>query len=288
MENVNTLMLGGSGYPDVLSHIPAPPKQIYYIGQPPASWLNRPRVAVVGSRKVSIYGEAVTRRLAGQLASYGVVIISGLAYGVDAVAHRAALDAGGITAAVLAGGLNTVHPAQHLGLARQIISSGGTLLSEYEPGRPSLRQNFIARNRIVSGLADVLLITEASISSGTMHTAKFALEQGKTVMAVPGNITSPGSEGTNNLIKSGALPATEVGDVLFSLKLNQPKKVQLAPFKGSSREAAVLELITGGITNQEELIQASHLDSSEFSSVLTMLEISGYVRPLGSGMWDLA
>lgn len=288
MPSVNILMLSGSDYPTLLRQIPTPPKQLFWLGTDPAEWLTRPKVAIVGSRKISVYGEASTRKLAGELAGYGVVIISGLAYGVDSVAHQAALAAGGRTSAVLAGGLDRVHPAAHANLARQMIRSGGTIFSEYPIGTPSLKQNFIARNRLVSGLADVLLITEASVSSGTMHTAKFALEQGKTVMAVPGNITSPGSEGTNNLIKSGALPATSTDDVLFALNLGRPKKAETVVFRGSPKEEAVLRLIAEGMLNQEELALASKLDGPEFSSTLTMLEISGYIRPLGSGLWDLA
>jgi DNA processing protein len=288
MSLVNTLMLTDSGYPELLRNIPAPPKQLYFIGAEPDDWLDAPRVAIVGSRKISSYGTAMTRRIANGIAEQGVIVISGLAYGVDAAAHQATLDVGGITVAVLAGGLDAIYPAYNADLARQILANKGSLLSEYPAGMPSLKQNFVARNRIVSGLADVLVITEATINSGTLHTAKFALDQGKTVMAVPGNVTSPNSEGTNNLIKSGALPVTDASDVLFALKLNQPKKIEKRPFIGTQKESTVLGLIAEGVHSQEDLVLASRLDSSEFSSVLTMLEISGYIRPLGAGVWDLA
>ncbi len=287
MPTVNTLMLTHPDFPEILRNIPNAPKQLYWSGSNPDNWLKKPKVAVVGSRKISVYGEAVTRSLASELATCGVVIISGLAYGVDIVAHRSALNVGGLTVAVLAGGLDRYYPASHASVANQLIKNGGTIFSEYPQGAPSLKQNFIARNRIVSGLADVLLITEASASSGTMHTAKFALEQGKTVMAIPGNITSPGSEGTNNLIKSGALPVTNVSDVLFALdykKRSSPTKPVIA---GTNKEKSLLKLITEGLTSQEDLALASELDSAEIASTLTMLEISGYIRPLGSGNWGL-
>lgn len=285
MNIVNTLKLIDPGFPEVLRTIPSPPKQIFYIGAHPSSWLASPRVAVVGSRRISVYGEAATKRVVSELASLGVVIISGLAYGVDAAAHAATLRAGGKTVAVLAGSLERIHPVAHLNLAKQIIDSGGTILSEYPAPTPYFKTNFIARNRIVSGLADALLITEAAINSGTMHTAKFALDQGKTVMAIPGNITSPGSEGTNNLIKSGATMVTETSDVLLALNLKR-RQPTVRQFNGTATEASLLELIRGGTSNQEELAIASGLDSTTFSSSLTMLEISGFIRPLGAGIWD--
>lgn len=287
MDNVNTLKLIDPGYPEVLRTIPSPPKQLYYIGSHPSTWLNSPCVAVVGSRRISVYGEAATRRVVSELASLGVVIISGLAYGVDAAAHAATLRAGGKAVIVLASSLDRISPAANRQLAIQVLNAGGTIISEYPIPTPALKHHFIARNRIVSGLADALLITEASIKSGTMHTARFALDQGKNVMAIPGNITSPGSEGTNNLIKSGATMVTEASDVLLALNLKRTTPV-VREFNGSKNEAKLLELIRGGITNQEELAIATGFDGNTFSSSLTMLEISGFIRPLGSGIWDVS
>lgn len=202
---VKKITLADSAYPTVLREIAAPPKQLYYLGAPPDTWLARPRVAIVGSRGVTPYGKAVTEQLAGQLAERGITIISGLALGVDAVAHTAAIAAGGMHIAVLANGLDEIYPASNTNLARQLLSSGGTIISEYPEGTPSFKQNFVARNRIVTGLCDALLITEATEKSGTLHTARFALEQGKDVLVVPGNITSPTSVGCNNLIKLAPL-----------------------------------------------------------------------------------
>ena len=250
----------------------------------PSEWLNMPRVALVGSRKADAYGREVTTKLVSELARAGVVIVSGLAIGIDAIAHQTALDTGGITAAVLPTPLQQIYPSSHLSLAQKIIKQGGTLLSEYPKGTEVFRSNFIERNRIVSGLADILLITEAAVNSGSLHTARFALDQGKTVMVVPGNITSPGSEGCNNLIKSGALPVTQVSDILFELEIN-PKKVILRTFKGSEEEQAVLTLIQQGISEQEELVLTAKLDAAKISQILTMLEINGYIRPQGGGNW---
>ncbi|MBI5906640.1 DNA-protecting protein DprA [Candidatus Saccharibacteria bacterium] len=288
LPDVKTLTLNDTGYPEVLKYIAKPPKQLYFEGEAIKNWIGKPTVAVVGSRLTSAYGKHVTERLVSKLAEVGVVIISGLALGMDSIAHNACLRAGGQTVAVLPTPLNRIYPASHYNLARRILDQSGTLISEYPLGANVYKINFIARNRIVSGLADVLLITEAAFNSGTMHTARFALDQGKTVMAVPGNITSPGSEGCNNLIKSGAIPVTDASDVLFALGV----KIQSAPkalrFEGSPKQKALLKLIANGISSQEDLALASKLDAPTVTSILTTLEIAGVARSLGAGNWVLA
>lgn len=285
MHNVNILKLNDPSYPQILKTIPSAPKQLFWLGSEPSRWLTKPRVAIVGSRKASPYGRQVTHKLAGDLAGAGVVIISGLAFGIDAIAHQATLEAGGITTAVLPTSLDQIYPTSHLQLARQITEQGGTLISEYPKGSEAYKVNFVARNRIVSGLADILLITEAAANSGTMHTARFALEQGKTVMVVPGNITHPGSIGCNNLIKSGAIPVTETNDIFFELGIKTEETAR-RPFRGSEKEQAVLTLIKQGIADQEELALATKLDGATIGSVLTMLEINGYIKALGGGNWS--
>lgn len=285
--HVNTLKLKDKGYPQILLNIPMPPQQIYWAGVEPSEWLKRPRAAIVGSRKATAYGQGVTKKLATELTRAGVVIISGLAYGIDICAHQAALAAGGITVAVLPTGLDQIYPATHQSIARQIIADG-SLITEYEAGLPGFKSNFIARNRIVSGLADVLLITEAAVNSGSLHTASFALAQGKTVMAVPGNINSLASEGCNNLIKSGAIPVTSVDDVFFALKMNPSKTRAKRVFKGSQPEQLVFDFIKAGMSEQEDIALASKLDSPSLANALTMLELSGQIRPAGAGNWVIA
>jgi DNA processing protein len=282
---VNTLKLSDSSYPEVLKHISGSPKQLFWAGSDPTEWLMRPKVAIVGSRKISPYGRQVTATLAAGIAKAGVVVISGLAFGVDAVAHEAATEAGGTAIAVLPTPVQDIHPVSNQNLAKKIIDTGGALISEYPYGAQIHKNNFIERNRIVSGLADVLLITEAAVNSGSLHTARFALEQGKTVMAVPGNITSPTSEGCNNLIKSGAIPATSVQDIFFALNINPENAKRNRVFSGNVVEQKVLELIRQGLYAQEELALASKLDSQSVNSALTMLEINGYIRSLGAGNW---
>lgn len=289
LQNVNTLALNDPYFPPALKHTQPPVGRLYWTGQPPVEWLKLPKVAIVGSRKFSAYGQAVTERLSRELAAHGVVIISGLALGVDSIAHRAALGAGGCTVAVLPTALNNVYPATHLDLANQIINRGGTLISEYSDTDEVYKINFVARNRIVSGLADILLITEAAVNSGTMHTARFALEQGKTVMAVPGNITAPGSEGCNNLIKSGAVAVTDTSDVLFALGFKPVKKRSSVTGDNlTSVQTEILKLIASGVDDQELLAQSAQLGGSELFAALTGLELAGAVRPLGAGRWTVA
>lgn len=283
---VNTAYPYDSSFPAPLSQIADAPKKLYYAGEAPESWQDLPKVAIVGSRKMSEYGKVVTGKLAAELAAAGVTIISGLALGVDSEAHRATLDGGGLTVAVLPSPIERIYPASHLQLAKRIIDNGGTLISEYGAGQEVFPVNFIARNRLVSGLADVLLITEAAANSGTMHTARFALEQGKTVMCVPGNITNQGSEGTNNLIKSGALPVTDASDIFFALNIRLPRPT-VRSFRGTPEEKVVLKLIGEGMKSQEELALAAGMDGAKLAGVLTALEINGRIRAAGGGFWTL-
>lgn len=274
-------------FPPILKFIDKPPKQLFWAGAPPISWLDKPKVAIVGSRKASSYGRWVTQALAADLAKRGVVIISGLALGIDSIAHRQALAGSGLTVAVLPTPLSQIYPASHASLANDIVAKGGCLLSEYPSSSEVYKINFVARNRIVSGLADVLLITEAAAASGTMHTARFALTQGKTVMAVPGNINQPGSEGTNNLIKSGAIPVTDAGDILFALGLPTEPRRTIEP-NLSGRQTEIIRLLISGLSDQEGLAQAAGLQPEELNSELTMMEIAGLIRPLGAGRWTAA
>ena len=281
---IYTIQSKSEDFPDTLRHIPQPPSRIYVRGSLTKA-LKRPCVAIVGSRRITAYGRAVTAQLAEALARAGVTIISGLAIGVDAVAHRAALEAGGITAAVLAGGLDAIHPSSNARLAEQIINQGGALISEYPIGIPSYPGHFVARNRLVSGLSAAVLITEAASKSGTLHTANFALEQGREVFAVPGNITSPQSAGTNQLIRTGATPLTSSDDILQALGLEKSKK-QIA--KGATpQEQCLIDLLGSGIQDGGLLLEKSHLPIAQFNQTLTMLEITGIIRSLGANQWTL-
>lgn len=274
--------------PEFVREMPGAPKQLFCEGADLLEILKLPRVAIVGSRKPTTYGRQITEQLASKLAEQGVVIISGLAYGIDAIAHQAALEVGGAAIAVLPSPLDNIIPTAHLDLAEEITSKGGVLLSEYPSGVIPFKQNFIARNRLMSGLADVVIVTEAAEKSGALHTANFALEQGRDVMAVPGNIYSPMSRGCNNLIKSGqAQLVTSYQDVLDVLGLNDHVTPARQVRGRNQNEQAILDLMLQGISEGDQLLSASGIDTSKFNQSLTMLEISGKIRPLGGNHWAI-
>lgn len=261
------------------------PKKLYILGKLPEK--NIPTIAIVGSRKPSQYGREVTEKLASELARAGVVVVSGLALGVDSIAHRAALEVHGTTLAVLAHGLDTVYPSSHKALAKQIIEGGGALISEYEPGISPMAYRFLERNRIISGIADGVLIVEAATRSGSLSTATHALNQNKEVFAVPGNITSPQSSGCNALIRQGAIPVTKVEDILDviapTIKAEQTQFV----LGDTPDEVTVLQLLQDGLRDGDELIEKSGIEPVSFNQTLTMLEIKGQIKSLGSNQWTL-
>jgi len=269
----------------IISTIAYMPKTLYYIGKVPSGRL--PVVAVVGTRKPTSYGKEVTFNLAYNLAKKGVVIVSGLALGIDAIAHRAALEAGGTTIAVLANGLDAIYPASHKALADQIIAKGGMIISEYPPETPARDFQFLARNRIVSGIADAVIVTEAAARSGTLATVAHALDQNRDVFAVPGNITSPMSVGPNRMILQGAQPVIDADDVLHVIAPHLID-VQTSLNLGSTpTEIAIIDLLQQGIRDGDSLQQQSGVSASEFMQAMTMLEVGGLVRSLGGNQWTV-
>ncbi len=277
---MRTLTHSSPEYPDLLREISSPPKQLFVTGE----LSDRPAIAIVGSRRATDYGRAITYQLAIELARAGLTIVSGLALGIDSVAHQAAVEAGGHTVAVMAGGLDEVYPSSNRSLAKAIQSSGGALVSEYAPGTPPFKQNFVARNRIIAGLSLATVVTEAPATSGALITANFALEQNRLVLAVPGNITSPSSAGPNNLIRSGAQAITSASDILAALDLTVATSLP-APQAKSREEAAILDLLGQGVTSGEELIARSGFTASQFAQIVSLMEITGKVRNLGAGQW---
>lgn len=287
--NIKKLTLNSAGYPPLLAELgKSAPKQLYHVGGALTELLQRPAVTIVGSRRISLYGQRVTAQLAKEIAEQGIVIVSGLAYGVDAVAQRAALEAGGLCIAVLPSPLDNIAPVRNRQLATDILEAGGALVSEYASGEPPVKQNFIARNRIMAGLTKVTVITEAAAGSGARHTARYAFDHNRTVLAVPGSIYSEVSVGTNNMLKSPlASPVTELQDVLTALGLaaHQTKPRQV---KGSNaNEQKLLDLMLQGISDGDQLLQKSGLSVSHFAQSLTMLEISGKIRALGANHWAI-
>jgi DNA protecting protein dprA len=272
-----------------LASIANPPKSLCFMGKLPTS--GAPVVAIVGSRKPSAYGREVTEQLAGDLATAGCIIVSGLALGIDGIAQKAALEAGGTVIGVIPNELPDISPQTNYKLAMNIIKNGGAILSEWQKGDGKVvnRWSFLERNRLVSGLADAVIITEAAERSGTLNTAAHALSQGRDVFAVPGNITSPLSAGCNALLKQGAYPATEAKDILQIIAPEQLKKSSQnqLPLGSSPEETIIINLIAGGIRSGDQLQQQSGLSASNFSTALTMLEINGVIKPLGANNWTL-
>lgn len=272
-----------------LTNIANPPKNLCYMGKLPED--SAPVVSIVGSRKPSAYGKEVTERLASELAKAGCVIVSGLALGVDGIAQKAALEAGGTVVAVVPNELPDISPRTNYRLAMDIIKKGGAVISEWMTGDNKIvnRWSFLERNRLVSGLADGIIITEAAERSGTLNTASHALNQGRDLFVVPGNITSPLSAGCNALLKQGAYLITDAEDVLAVIAPEKLQKIDNAESSLSStpEEAIIIKLISDGIRDGDEIHQKSGLSASDFATALTMLEINGRIKPLGANNWTL-
>ena len=284
---INKLKKNGEQYPERLMRIHDPPKELYWIGSSLNELLKTPVMTVVGSRKTTPYGRQITEEIVSKLASLGIVIVSGLAFGIDTIAHKSALKAEGKTIAVLPSPLDKIVPVYNQRLAGQIIETGGALISEYDPGSPIYKQYFIARNRIMAALGDALLITEAAEKSGSLHTARFALEQGKTVFVVPGEIYRDTYKGCNNLIKQGATPVTSHHDILSFFGISNKRQQELIKGRNDS-EQAIIDLLREGLTDANDILENSNLEVQNFNVSLTMLEIEGKIKPLGGNHWSLA
>lgn len=282
---INKILPQDNKFLQITETIALMPKIFYYMGELPKT--RKPTVAIVGTRKPSAYGRDVTTMLASELARRGVVIVSGMALGVDAIAHRAAIDAGGTTIAVQANGLDRLTPHTNRQLGMDIAASGGAIISEYEPGVLPQLFTFPQRNRIVSGISDAVLITEAAARSGTLNTANHALRQGKDVFVVPGNITSPLSAGCNALIKQGAMPVTSADDILEIIAPKIKNKQIHLPLGENPTQTKIIQLIQSGVRDGDEIQKQSGVDPSEFLSELTMLEIDGVIKALGANHWTV-
>ena len=279
--NVSLLTWNSPDYPAYLREIPGAPPLLYVHGA--ITEADRWAVAVVGTRRLTQYGRQVTRDVVTGLVRNGVTIISGLARGVDAIAHKTALDAGGRTIAVLGSGLDCIYPAENRSLVTQILAGRGAVISEYGMGVQPEAKNFPPRNRIISGLSLGVIVVEAGERSGALITSKFALEQDREVFAVPGSINSPASRGPNQLIQQGAKLVTCADDVIEELNLTmvaEKTAVQLA-LPGSAEEAALLSHLSTQPRHVDELSRASGLAPSLVSSTLTLMELKGTVQQVG-------
>ncbi|HSX01325.1 MAG TPA: DNA-processing protein DprA [Candidatus Saccharimonas sp.] len=277
---IHQINLQDPEYPFALTQISAPPKQLYVLGDLPKG----DYVAIVGTRSYTEYGKAITYELAFELAKAGLVIVSGLALGIDGAAHQAALDAGGKTVAVLAGGLDHIYPSTHRELAKSILAHGGALISEYPAGIPTYKSQFVARNRIVVGLSLGTIITESAAQGGAMHSAHFTLDANRILMAVPGDINQRRSAGPNNLIHEGAVPIRSSSDVLHALNITANVPLAIVSAR-NPHEERILTHLQEGHRKTDQLIEATGLSAAEFASVISLMEITGKVRNLGAGVW---
>jgi DNA processing protein len=274
-----------SSYPYLLAQIPDPPPLLYIKGKIDPDFAYR--IGVIGSRKVSIYGQQVTEDIVYNLAANKIIIVSGLAQGVDTIAHWTCLKAKTPTFAVLANSLDSIYPITNINLVQEIIYSGGAVISELSLGTPPLKQNFPQRNRIISGLCQAIVITEATLKSGSLLTARHALEQNRDVFAVPGSIYNQNSEGTNNLIKQGAKLITTTQDILTELNLqNTSESVKIRKvLPSSATEQIIYDNLSKEPTYIDDLIKKVNLSAGEVNSALTLMEIKGMVRNLGGNQY---
>ena len=264
---------GDGNYPELLEHIDRPPDILYGTGD--AGVLKKRYVAVVGARRATTYGKWVSYQIGRRLAECGLTVVSGMAYGCDAEAHRGALEAGGTTAAVLGCGVDICYPASNAALRRR-IAERGLILSEYEPGTPPRPYRFPQRNRIISGICEAVVIAEAGLSSGSLITAEYAAEQGRRVFAVPGSISAPGSLGCNKLIQDGAELVAVIDDILSGLGVAEEKERPKAVSVLGKDERKIYETVReNGEVTADFIARTLGKSVTEINAAVGVLEIKG-------------
>ncbi|HEX7456209.1 MAG TPA: DNA-processing protein DprA [Candidatus Nanoarchaeia archaeon] len=290
--NIKVITLDDENYPKLLKEIPDAPPVLYVKGELPSgleSELKPRTIAVVGARKMTSYGKEVTEILVRDLVAAGFIVVSGLARGVDSYSHRVTIGNGGKTIAVLGGGVDVIYPQENAALAAEIADGHGAVISEFPIGMQSIPGNFPARNRIISGLSLGVLVTEAGGESGSLITAGCAGEQGREVFAVAGPMYSKLAKGPAQLIKQGAKLVMNVEDILEELQLELGVKSQVSSEvkADSAEEQIILDLIIDGPVHIDEITRVSKLPASKVGSILSLMEIKGLVKSLGSGSYFL-
>ncbi|MFA6588513.1 MAG: DNA-processing protein DprA [Patescibacteria group bacterium] len=287
-NNAQVVTLMDENYPPLLKQTHSAPPVLFYKGQLPNP--NQISLAVVGTRTPTNFGKTATEILVEPLAKAGLNIVSGLALGIDGEAHKAALNAGGKTFAVVGSGLDQTYPPQHKQLAEEIINKEGGIISEFPLGIPALPHHFPLRNRIIAGLCKGTLIIEAGEKSGALLTARNALDENREVFAVPGDFTRPTALGPNQLIKMGATPVTKAEDILnaFELKILDNTTPKTPPKADNKEEEIILKNLSAGTKHVDELSSLCDLDPSIVNATLTMLELKGRVRHIGSLNYEIS
>lgn len=279
-QGIKILTWQDEEYPSRLKEIDQPPPVLYIRGDYLQDDLFA--VAIVGTRRVTPYGRQITEEIASFLAANGITVISGLARGVDAVAHQTALKTGGRTMAVLGSGVDKIYPPEHRALAEQMMERGA-IVSDYAPGTPPDASNFPPRNRIISGLSLAVVVVEAGETSGALITAEFAAEQGREIFAVPGSILAPQSKGTNKLIQNGALPLLNASDLMQALDLTRvgEQKSARRALPADETEARVLNVLGSEPLHVDEIRNQAGLPIEKVSATLALMELKGMVRQVG-------
>ncbi len=279
-QGIKILTWQDEEYPSRLKEIDQPPPVMYIRGDYLPDDLFA--VAIVGTRRVTPYGRQITEELSAFLASNGITIVSGLARGVDAIAHQTALRAGGRTIGILGSGVDKIYPPEHLKLAEQ-MTERGAVMSDYAVGTPPDASNFPPRNRIISGLSLAVVVIEAGETSGALITAEFAAEQGREVFAVPGSILAPQSKGTNKLIQNGAIPLLSVNDIMQALDFTRigEHKAARKMIPADETEARLLNVLGGEPLHVDEIRSQADLPIERVSATLALMELKGMVRQVG-------
>src|SRR5688572_14701305 len=279
-QGIKILTWEDETYPQRLKEIEQPPPVLYIRGDYLPDDLFG--VAIVGTRRVTPYGRQITEELATYLAGHRITVISGLARGVDALAHQTVLKAGGRTIGVLGSGVDKIYPPEHRALAEKMMGSGA-ILSDYAPGTPPDASNFPPRNRIISGLSLAVVVIEAGETSGALITAEFAAEQGREIFAVPGSILAPQSKGTNKLIQNGALPLLSVNDLMQALDLTRmgEQKAARKVIPSDETEARLLNVLSEEPLHVDEIRNQTELPIEKVSATLALMELKGMVRQVG-------
>jgi len=286
-QNVQVITIKDKNYPTSLAQIYNPPALFYYKGN--LNILDRPCLSVVGTRKITNYGKRVTADIVAELTKNGLTIVSGLAFGIDALAHQTTIESNGKTAAVLGSGLDNIYPISNTKLALKILETDGCIISEYPIGMAALKHHFPVRNRIISGLSLGTLVTEAGLSSGALITTKYALDQNRQIFAVPGSIYNESAAGPNKLIKFGAVPVTSADDILEALnieKLHQHEKVRKI-IPDSPQEKLICDTLSSEPITIDKIVKMTSMEIQKVNSTLTMMEMKGIVKNLGGGNYVL-
>ncbi|MEK7635553.1 MAG: DNA-processing protein DprA [Patescibacteria group bacterium] len=295
-QKIKTIKKKDDDYPLLLKEILDAPEKIFFLGNLQSKQINdKFKIAIVGTRRATSDGRTLAKELAKKLAENGVIIVSGLAMGIDTAAHQGTIEANGKTIAVLANGLDSIYPAQNENLAKKILEFGGAIISEYPPGTPAYQNQFLERNRIVSGLCDATIIIEAPERSGSLVTARLAAEQGREVLVFPGPLRYPNYKGSHKLIRDGARLVTSIEDIIEDLGLNSNKDKQKEKNGGATKlplnnfatgeEKLILKIIKN--SNQplgiDRIIKLTKLEPQKVNQIITFSIIKGMIKETEKG-----